>query len=147
MSEFKVGDEVFISWAQGWPTTRATITEEYWAGGYEATENDGGLEVFVTDNMLTRVEVDVNNEDAVEESEPEESPEPDMVDRPNHYTAGMPEGVEVIDIINAQEAGYLHGNVLKYMLRWKFKNGLEDLKKARVYLNWLIEKVEAGDEG
>lgn len=81
-----------------------------------------------------------------EESEPEESPEPDMVDRPNHYTAGMPEGVEVIDIINAQGAGYLHGNVLKYMLRWKFKNGLEDLRKARVYLNWLIEKVEAGED-
>jgi hypothetical protein len=50
--------------------------------------------------------------------------------------------VEVIDIIRSQKADYLHGNVLKYILRWKFKNGVEDLRKAQVYLGWLIEQEE-----
>ena len=67
----------------------------------------------------------------------------DMVNHPPHYSTGLPEGVEVIDIIRAQNAGYEFGNLLKYALRWQYKNGVEDLKKARVYLDWLIEKEEA----
>ena len=35
--------------------------------------------------------------------------------------------------------GFYKGNVLKYMLRHEKKNGKEDLEKAKVYLNWLIE--------
>ncbi len=62
------------------------------------------------------------------------------VSHPSHYREGMPSGVEVIDIIRAQKAGYLHGNLIKYVLRWKYKNGVEDLRKARVYLDWLIEE-------
>ena len=69
----------------------------------------------------------------------------DMVNHPPHYSTGLPEGVEVIDIIRAQNAGYEFGNLLKYALRWQYKNGVEDLKKARVYLDWLIEKEEAND--
>ena len=37
---------------------------------------------------------------------------------------------------------YCKGNVLKYIWRFREKNGLEDLKKARVYLNWMIESME-----
>ncbi len=59
---------------------------------------------------------------------------------PRHYSEGMPEGVEVIDVIRAQNASYTHGNVIKYILRWKYKNGVGDLKKAAVYLQWLIEE-------
>lgn len=59
-----------------------------------------------------------------------------------------PTGLEVIDAIKAFTEdcegieGYYTGNVIKYVCRWKRKNGLEDLKKARQYLDWLIEKVE-----
>jgi hypothetical protein len=35
--------------------------------------------------------------------------------------------------------GYFAGNIIKYLYRYRDKNGVEDLKKARVYLNWLIE--------
>lgn len=68
----------------------------------------------------------------------------DNVNHPNHYTEGTPPGVEVIDIIRAsltpdQFVGYCNGNVLKYLLRWRLKNGDEDLAKAMVYLDWLIE--------
>lgn len=41
--------------------------------------------------------------------------------------------------------GYLRGNIDKYLARWKFKNGLKDLHKARTYLNWLIEFETTGN--
>lgn len=70
----------------------------------------------------------------------------DPVSHPNHYQSKT--GLEVIDAIKAFTEdcegieGYYTGNVIKYVCRWKKKNGLEDLKKARQYLDWLIEKVE-----
>lgn len=76
--------------------------------------------------------------------EPQDS---DTVDRPNHYKVGMPEGVEVIDVIRAQDAGFEHANVIKYILRWKYKGTpVEDLRKARKYLDWLIEKEDSEND-
>ena len=40
----------------------------------------------------------------------------------------------------ANELDFCEGNVVKYVTRWKFKNGVEDLKKARQYLDFLIEE-------
>lgn len=66
----------------------------------------------------------------------------DPVNHPAHYTQG---GVECIDAINAAVShldGYeawLTGSVIKYLWRWKLKNGIEDLKKAQFYLNRLIQ--------
>lgn len=73
-----------------------------------------------------------------------ESSKADNVNRPKHYLKG---GLECIQVIKAeltpeQYRGYLYGNVLKYMWRWQDKNGLEDLRKAAKYLEWLIEEVE-----
>ena len=70
----------------------------------------------------------------------------DMVNHPKHYKANN--GMEVIDVIEAFTAnleGYeaTHtGNIIKYICRWKEKNGLEDLRKAQWYLNRLIENIE-----
>ena len=44
-----------------------------------------------------------------------------------------------------QMKGFYLGNALKYLLRHQKKNGLEDLKKARKNLDWLIEEMEAED--
>lgn len=70
----------------------------------------------------------------------------DMVNHPSHYKAKN--GLETIDVIDAfteklegYEAVYT-GNALKYLCRWKEKNGVEDLKKARWYIDRLIEKIE-----
>lgn len=73
-----------------------------------------------------------------------ESSKPDNVNHPKHYLKG---GLECIQVIKAQLTpeqyeGYLYGNVIKYMWRWKEKNGLEDLRKANHYLDWLIKGVE-----
>jgi hypothetical protein len=48
------------------------------------------------------------------------------------------------DYIIANELGYLEGNIVKYVSRWKDKGGLDDLKKAQHYLFKLIEVVEDG---
>lgn len=69
----------------------------------------------------------------------------DNVNHPSHYTSG---GIECIEAIKASMSkdeykGYLKGNVLKYVWRYKNKNNpVEDLKKAKVYLEWLIKEVE-----
>lgn len=65
----------------------------------------------------------------------------DPVNAPNHYTQG---GIETIDFIRAKlppemVKGYFLGNCLKYLSRAHFKGGVEDYKKAQVYLGWLVE--------
>ena len=69
----------------------------------------------------------------------------DSVNHPDHYTSG---GIECIDAIRAslglsEFADYCKGNIIKYLWRYRLKNGVEDLKKARVYLDWMIEAEEA----
>lgn len=69
-----------------------------------------------------------------------------MVSHPPHYQSKS--GLEVIEVIDAFTTdltgteAVCTGNVLKYICRWKAKNGLQDLKKAAWYLNHLIEKLE-----
>ena len=70
----------------------------------------------------------------------------DFVNHPEHYISET--GLETIDVIeaftfdlNGIEA-VCTGNVLKYICRWKNKNGIEDLKKARWYIDHLIDHVE-----
>lgn len=72
--------------------------------------------------------------------------EPDMVNHPPHYTTAN--GLETIDVIEAFTAD-LKGieavdtaNVIKYICRWKNKNGLQDLQKAKWYLEHLIKYIE-----
>lgn len=68
-------------------------------------------------------------------------PTHDPVNHPTHYLAG---GFEVMDIIEAYKLDFCEGNVLKYLLRWRRKDGLQDLKKAAWYLDRLI-KTEVGN--
>lgn len=68
----------------------------------------------------------------------------DNVNHPNHYTAG---GIETFDYIKAklnkeQLEGYLVGNILKYLSRYKHKNGIEDIKKAEWYFMKLTVLLE-----
>jgi hypothetical protein len=61
---------------------------------------------------------------------------------PSHYKQG---GIECIEAIKAATGdgfvGYVWGNVLKYLWRWPKKGGIDDLKKARWYLDRLIQEV------
>ena len=66
------------------------------------------------------------------------------VNHPSHYTQG---GIECIAAIKASMPpegfqDYCKGNVLKYIWRWRDKGGSEDLEKAKVYLEWMIESAK-----
>lgn len=64
----------------------------------------------------------------------------DNVDHPKHYTQGS---IEVIDAIEAWQLNFRLANVVKYVARAEHKNNkLEDLKKARWYLDREISKLE-----
>ena len=73
-----------------------------------------------------------------------------MVSHPDHYKSDA--GLEVIDVIEAFTSDLKGvqatdtGNVIKYICRWKKKNGLQDLKKAMWYLQHLIDHVELADD-
>ncbi len=69
----------------------------------------------------------------------------DLVNHPPHYTKGK---IEVIDFIIDQQFGYLDGQVIKYLSRYKHKGKpVEDLKKARFYLDRLITELESNGHG
>ena len=74
-----------------------------------------------------------------------EKDEHDVITNPSHYQGSQ--GLEVIEVhknfLTEEELrGYYKGNTLKYLLRERKKNGLEDLKKARKHLDWLIDLEE-----
>lgn len=67
----------------------------------------------------------------------------DNVNSPKHYNQTEIECIEAIEA--ATDSGfeyYLQGNVIKYLWRYRYKNGVEDLKKARWYLEKLIQEKE-----
>lgn len=106
-------------------------------------ERDGGTpRAWIVDAIEKGVSVMIKKE----HSTPADEKQPcDMVNHPAHYTQG---GIECIDAIKAAVTGITGmeavctGNIIRYIWRWKFKNGLEDLKKCRWYIDKLIEEVE-----
>lgn len=93
-----------------------------------------GFEVIEDDTPTIAEVVEKNSEDV----------KPDPVNHPAHYTSG---GIECIDAMQAAFGAevvkdFCLCNAFKYLWRHRSKNGVEDLKKARWYLNRLIEEVE-----
>ena len=101
------------------------------------TENFNAEKTF--DNLMRKI-VEENEKCVTTENN-------DNIISPNHYTSGK--GFEVFDV---QEA-FIHElkgmaanywcNIVKYILRFQKKNGVEDLKKAKYYLEKLIEEEES----
>jgi hypothetical protein len=87
-------------------------------------------------------------EDAFEQSAKEVYGNVDMVNSPPHYNAS---GVECIDAIAAATGeGFeysLQANIIKYVWRYRYKNGTQDLEKAKWYLDKLITEVEGLYDG
>lgn len=75
-----------------------------------------------------------------------DGPYQDLVNHPPHYKSAT--GLETIDVIEAFTSDLKGieatdtGNIIKYICRWKNKNGLQDLQKAKWYLEHLINHVE-----
>lgn len=91
-----------------------------------------------------------NDVDAVIDKPNQKPWERDMVNHPPHYISDK--GIETIDVIQAFTEGLdgieavCTGNVIKYICRWHKKNGIEDLEKAKWYLNRLMTVVSEKKE-
>lgn len=72
----------------------------------------------------------------------------DNVNNPSHYNKGKIECIDAIEVAVSDLSGIeavCTANVIKYMWRWKQKNGIEDLSKARWYLSRLIKEMQKYD--
>lgn len=138
MKEFEVGDRVVMDCSdlevsnhlKQWHGAPVVIVKKdrcspraYWY----TIETFTGSQFTVSESILSRIP-----EDCVGVADPV---------NPDHYKQG---GIETIDYIRAKlstEAfrGHCIGTVLKYVSRYEHKNGLEDLKKAQVYLGWAMD--------
>ena len=69
----------------------------------------------------------------------------DYVNNPPHYNNGNIECIDAIEAMLSPEEfiGYLRGNSLKYRWRFRYKNGIEDLKKAEWYENRLLKTLKS----
>lgn len=89
---------------------------------------------------------DISFKSDLEVTDPPSATESDMVNHPRHYNNGSIECIDAIKSATTDLKGIeavLTGNALKYIWRWKWKNGVEDLKKAIFYINRLIKEVES----
>ena len=62
----------------------------------------------------------------------------EKIKHPSHYN----KGIEMWDYAHSHDLNFFEGNIVKYITRWKDKNGVEDLHKAKQYLDKLIELEE-----
>ena len=69
----------------------------------------------------------------------------DNINHPKHYNINLlgEQAIETYDYINSWRMGYAEGNIIKYVSRHKYKGkAIQDLKKARWYLDKLIKELE-----
>ena len=114
----------------GWNNLNEESTEDcYW--------------FLINEGLISKPKQPEINFVKVERSD-EVEPTNDAVQHPSHYTQG---GIECIEAIKASMTAdgfcdYCKGNIIKYIWRWRDKGGVEDLRKASVYLDWLINAAE-----
>lgn len=106
------------------------------------------LDTFLETPTVRETLVQMRDKDSTGFSASYEIKEKDNVNHPPHYTSG---DIECIDAIREATKhlsgfeGFLTGNCMKYLWRWKHKNGVEDLKKTAWYLTKLTTEVEGND--
>lgn len=83
------------------------------------------------------------NKYALREPAPSEL-ESDPVYKPSHYNKGGAETIEVIRSSLTKQGfmEYCLGNVIKYLTRWQYKGGTEDISKAGVYMTWAQQALD-----
>lgn len=63
----------------------------------------------------------------------------DNINNPSHYVMG---GIEPIEFIESNDLSFFQWAIIKYVFRYKYKNGLEDLKKAEFFIKRMIKNEE-----
>lgn len=142
-----IGNEKDFEGAPDWAMYRDELQgDHYWSEGYEV----GNKFQNINDYLPATYDGDEDTSKIIAQREPVADVAPvatnDVVNHPSHYTQG---GIECIDAITAATVGKTGieavcvANVVKYLWRYEEKNGLEDVKKARWYLERLISELEA----
>ena len=133
-----------------------TLGEEGAKTAYDVEELRGKLDehidMFIEDvSMLDERTMHLRSMDTVDktvEADAIEEEEAHNAVSPPHYKYGDIEVIDYIDqvcrLYGGEQASYV-ANVIKYVSRSPLKNGVEDLRKARWYLDRLIDKTEQGD--
>ena len=122
------------------PTTVEEAPKEQHAGKFKR------IAAFTSNKPLLNPEITIEEPQSVLDTiNPEcvkpEAPKADPVNHPAHYKVG---GIETIDFIEAKSLGYHLGNAVKYITRADHKgNRLQDLQKAKWYIDRAIEKAGA----
>jgi hypothetical protein len=139
---FKAGDRVRCInciWTDGYVTFgEVYVVDHYNPNGY-LIKLKGIDFYFPSYNFEPEILHPVNKPEQLEMFEKEEMSK-DHINHPEHYTLGK---IEVFDFIKAWDLSFAEGNVIKYVVRapWKGRP-VDDLKKARWYLDQLIKKAE-----
>ncbi len=117
------------------------MTEQEWNEmGHLANIINTETENNIISKMLDNLPV--ANIDNFCDNIPDKNLVPDKnVSHPQHY-GGADNPYEAIKVIESYGMDFVEGNILKYLLRYKKKNGLQDLKKAKWYLERLIKQQE-----
>lgn len=127
---------------------RSVYDELTFQNGWSKSERD-----TLMDMVKARFEILITNkflEDGIEERETEAETNSTDYDHPQRYTGE--DGKDLIDrfeeglIPEEQTRGFLKGNVLKYLVRYEDKGGMDDLIKANEYLRRLIAFEDGGDD-
>ena len=114
--------------------------------------NDAGYDVLVYVGGYDcdyELHYDVIYEDEIQTINAEAITDVDTSDNPvnpSHYKKGDFEVIDVIKVATEGASGIeavCQGNIIKYVMRYREKNGVTDLKKARWYLDYLIDELEA----
>jgi hypothetical protein len=98
--------------------------------------------VYTGDNVVGYCQVCMTNWRNLDRNE---KPSHDPVNNPQHYSKQKYQPIDVAEDWSKDLIGleaYCVGNILKYIARYKYKNGLEDLKKAQWYVNKLVDYLE-----
>lgn len=126
-----------------WGDSQDSAMEEYYEGnGFTYLSEQAFIEYMDLGKYVASLNVE--HQEEVKESErilseaKQRQEEHDAIN-PQHYNQYS---IQPLDYIEANGLDFCEGNVIKYVSRYKQKNGLEDLKKAQVYLRKLIDRYE-----
>lgn len=121
----KRGDRVFL--LESNPILEGVIVKESLAGtySYEVQWSGQSHTNYVDVDRIALIPLTLNN----------------IAQQP-HYTQWK---IQPITFISANKLNFCQGNVIKYVMRYNQKNGIEDLKKAKVYIDYMIQELETGE--
>lgn len=95
------------------------------------------------DETINADNSDMDADFVLEHTSPKRTtPQRPNVSAPTHYASSAIQPISFMEasLSHDEFVGYLKGNIVKYVSRYRLKDGVKDLEKARVYLDWLIEK-------